>query len=119
MILQALHNTINAIITAYPLMGDIEAVVPFAVYANDQAAMYTKQGITGYENNVSINVVDNDAARCASNGGAIITAITALEGDVDGTTIDFSRMVQSSMRFDEKSQAYINFIQIKIFTQNV
>lgn len=119
MILEALHTTINTIVTAYPLMGDIEAVVPFAVYAVDQLPLYMKSGITGYENNVSINVVDTDLQQCQAKSELVVAALLALSGSVNSTTFDFSRLIQSTARFDEKSQAYINFIQIKMFTQNI
>lgn len=119
MILEALHTTINSIVTAYPLMGDIEAVAPFAVYAVDQLPLYMKSGITGYENNVTVNVVDTDLQQCEAKGQLIITALLALSGTVNSTTFDFSRFVQRTVRFDEKSQAYIDFIQIKMFTQNI
>jgi hypothetical protein len=119
MIIQAIHNTINPIITAYAMLGDIEAVVPFAIYSIDQRPMYDKEGITAYENTVDVSVVDITASRCATKSGLVVAALLGLEGTVvDTTAFDIARLNRQTMRFDDKAQAYINYIQVRLITQN-
>lgn len=119
MIIQAIHNTINPVITAYAMLGDIEAIVPFAVYSIDQRPMYDKEGITAYENSLDVSVVDTDAERCVTKSGLVITALLGLEDTVVDTTVfDIARLTRQTMRFDDKAQAYINYIQVTLITQN-
>lgn len=119
MIQAAIHSTIDSIINAFPLVGDIEADFPFAVYSTDQTPLYTKAGITGYENLVIITVVDDDNKRGAEKAELVKAAVLAMSGTIQGTTVDFSRFVQTDTRYDEVNGLYGIITQIRVFTQNV
>lgn len=118
MIQEAIYTTVNPIVPAFPLIGDIDVEKPFSIYSVNQNPMYTKEGITGYDNIVQISVIDDDVSVVVEKGKEVRDAVLALEGEVNGTTIDFSVFVTSDVRYDERNGAYINMIQINIYTQN-
>ena len=119
MILEALHTKINPIINAFPLVGDIEADVPFAVYNADVIPLWSKQGIIGYEYTVIINVIDTDLNRCISNSELINTAILALAGTTTNSTkIDSVQFQGENHDFNNVSMAYVNELKYTILTNN-
>lgn len=119
MILEALHTKINAVINAYATIGDIDAVVPFAVYSADQAVLRSKGGIEGYEYTVRISVVSESLSECLTKSWLIKTAIESLIGTTtNGTTFDIIQKQSETQRPDTSTMRYINDFSYLITTQN-
>lgn len=119
MILQALQTKINAVINAYPMIGDIDAEIPFAVYGADQSILRSKRGVEGYEYTVRIAVVSDNINECMTKSGLIRTAVEALTGKTqDSTKFDFVIKDQEVQRFDVSTNRYINDLTYRIITTN-
>ena len=120
MILEALHSKINAVVSGYPLIGDIDAPLPFAVYSADQAVLRSKAGIEGYEYTVRISVVSDSLSECLSNASGIASGIEGLVDQTEnGTTFDFVTREYETQRFDVSTNRYISDLQYKMITQTV
>lgn len=119
MILEPLHTTINAVINAYPQIGDIDADVPFAVYSADQTVLRSKAGVEGYEYTIRISVVSDQLNECMTKSGLIKTAVESLQGATGNTTVfDFVMKDNETQRFDVSTNRYINDITYRAITQN-
>lgn len=120
MILEALHTKINSIVNAFPLIGDIEADAPFAVYSADQSVLRTKSGIIGYEYDVQITVVHPELSVCFEKSDLIKAAVETLDGTTtNDTTFESVRYVSENQRYDAQALYHINDIIYKVFTTNV
>lgn len=119
MILEAIQATISGLITAYPLLGDIESETPFAVYSADLNVMRDKTGICGYEYTVGISVVDEDLSDVMYYSTGIVAAMTAVTGTKMSTTFEKVHLVSETQRYDEKALCYINDIEFRINTTNI
>ncbi|MFP4365524.1 MAG: hypothetical protein ACLFQA_00385 [Bacteroidales bacterium] len=108
---KAIHATINPIIDAHLLIGDIEASDNFAVYAVRRNPRRTKEGVIGYQGEILISVLNRveDTVRTKSN-----EIITALE-DLEGTTkeeIRFTIMQHQSYSTDYSQDDDMYFSEI-------
>lgn len=120
MILEDIHTAINSIVNAYPLVGDIEATTPFAVYQAEPVILRDKTGICGYSYRVIISVVDAEIADAINYSTGIKTAIEALVGATGTSAVwDKAHYNGESQRFDADTNVYINDIEYNVFTQNV
>ena len=69
MILEPLHTTINAVINAYPQIGEgtLTRILPFvACYSADQTVLRSKAGVEGYEYTIRISVVSDQLNECTT-----------------------------------------------------
>jgi hypothetical protein len=119
MILEAIQATLSGMITAYPLLGDIESETPFAVYSADLNVLRDKTGICGYEYTVGISVVDEDLIDVMYYSTGIVASMLAITGTKMNTSFDHIHLVSETQRYDEKALCFINDIEFKINTTNI
>jgi hypothetical protein len=120
MILEALNSAISGVCNTYPMVGDIEATTPFAVYNVMQNVLRDKSGIVGYQYDVSISVVDPDIDTCMTKSSGIKVAVDALEDTtVQDTTFDIVHFRSEAQRYDAVAFNYINDMEYSITTQNI
>ncbi|HOI48333.1 MAG TPA: hypothetical protein PK167_03455 [Prolixibacteraceae bacterium] len=118
MILQAVISTVKKVIDAYPIIGDIEAVTPFAAIDVKQKPFFTKNGICGYSNTAEIIIVHQGLSVVMQKSEEVKTVVAAMAGTIDQTEIENVRFIEEEQSFDEKSQCYINLIQYQINSKN-
>lgn len=119
MILDALHTTINPIVTAYPLVGDIDAETPFSFFRAIPTPLRTKDGIIGFEYLVEVGIVDRDPDTVDTLTETVKTAVLAMTGTIAGTEIEHVLFTdESGIYFLEPDQAYENDLEFKVSTKN-
>ena len=119
MILQALHSTLNPILSAHPLIGDIEADLPFCVFRADALPMIQKAGICGYDYVVNIGIIDNTIESVNSYTEQITSAMRSLKGEISGTNIyAVIQTDESGIFYENENSIYENDLEFKVFTQN-
>jgi hypothetical protein len=119
MILQALHTTLNPIVPAYPLIGDIEATTPFCMYKADAAPIRDKSGIVGYTYTVSIGIVDVTIESVNTLTESITAAIAAMSGTINNTEIkSVLQTDESGIYYADTDKVYINDLEFKFYTNN-
>ncbi len=119
MILEALYGTLNPIVPAHVLIGDIEAELPFCVFRADAAPARQKAGICGFEYVVNIGVIDNAVASVNSYSVQVIEAIEKLKGSVSGTDIIASIQTdESGIYYENENNVFMNDLEFKVFTKN-
>jgi hypothetical protein len=119
MILEALHTTINPILSAHPLIGDIEAELPFCLYKADAEVIRDKTGIIGYSYLVDVGIVATDIGTVNTHTQTITAAIVAMSGTINSTIIEaVIHTNESGVYFATADQVYINDLEFKIFTKN-
>lgn len=117
MILDALHTTINPILTAFPLVGDITAIVPFCVFKAEPDPIKTKDGIIGYLQKVSVAIIDSDLDRLETNTNAIRNVILAMTGTINDCEINAVQFDgESGSSYDPDSDTSQNSLEFTIDT---
>lgn len=120
MILEAIGTILTPIVDNYPLVGDIEAAPPFAVFEVQQRPFITKAGINGYSNTVFITAVAIKIPALMALSQSIKNAVEAAAGNtINGTTILAARFREENQRFDEQYQVNINQLEFMIYTNNI
>lgn len=120
MLLDALYSTINPIVQASPVIAEFDAEVPVCVYQAESTPIRIKDGIIGYDHNVSIALIDDDLDRINTNTVAIIAAILAMNGNtIESTTItDALLTTENGVIFDKQTNTYQNSFEFSIETNN-
>ena len=120
MILDALYSTLNQIVKAFPLIGDeIEATVPFLVFSVVPSPVRTKDGIIGYQQQVTISLVDVDSDNLDANVIAVKEAIEAMSGTVGGTEIeDVMLSDESGAYYNDKTNTLQYDLEYRFDTEN-
>lgn len=118
MIQEAIMSKCSSVMKTYPLIGDIEATVPFCCYACEQRPVFEKRGIAWYETVVNISVVDAVFKDCLTKSATIIGNIEALAGTTQNSTVvKMVMLTKEAQRYDEAG-AYVNEIQFRIVSDN-
>jgi hypothetical protein len=119
MILQALHTKLNPVLKAFPLIGDIEADPPFCIFNANPTPIRTKDGISEYEQQVNIKVLDWTAADVDTYTTGVRAAVEGITGTVDSTIFNNIMYIgESGIYYSEADGIYINDLEFKIHTQN-
>lgn len=119
MILQALHTTLNPILSAHVLIGDIEAELPFCVFRADASPARQKAGICGFEYVVNVGVIDSDVDSVNNYSVQIIDAVQAMQGTVSGTDIIAAIQTdESGIYYENENNVFMNDLAFKVFTKN-
>lgn len=119
MILQALHTTLNPILPAHVLIGDIEAELPFCVFRADASPARQKAGVCGYEYVVNVGIIDNEVKSVNNYSVQIINAIQNMNGSVSGTDVIAAIQTdESGIYYENENNVFMNDIEFKVFTKN-
>jgi len=118
MILQALHTTLNAVLPAYPLIGDIEATTPFCMYKTEPVPVRDKTGVIGHAHTVTVGIVDRTIASVNTYTELVVTAMLAMKGTMSTTIIESIIQIAESGIYLGGPQVYINDLEFRIYTTN-
>ena len=119
MIIEAIHTTVNPILTAYPLVGDIEATLPFCLYKATPEAVRDKTGIIGYVYTVEIGIIAKRISEVNTYTPTIINAIKAMTGTINDTEItSVIHTDESGVYYLAPDEVHVNDLEFKIFTNN-
>lgn len=119
MILDALHTTLNPVLDAYPLIGDIEATLPFCMFKVDTEHVRGKQGIMGYKHTVLVGIAAATIDECDSFTDPVIAAITSMSGTIETTVFNgVLHTGESGIYMSEVPEAYVNDLEFTIYTDN-
>ena len=120
MILDAIATTMNTTtLNSYPIVGDVEADLPFAVFSALQAPVKTKDGIQGYANNVVVTVLCADLDDLDDYNVAVRAAITNMLGNIACTYVEASEFNGGDPVYDEKLKCYRCDNEFLIDTKNL
>ncbi|MDH5524529.1 MAG: hypothetical protein OEY01_11135 [Desulfobulbaceae bacterium] len=119
MILDALYTTINPVLSAHPLIGDIEAATPFCMFKVTPEILRDKTGIIGYSHLVEIGIVDREITDINTYTTGVTAAILAITGTVNSTIFEgVMHTDESGIYYNDADQVYMNDLEFRIFTKN-
>jgi hypothetical protein len=121
MLSAAVQSTLAGIITnTFFAIGDEEIQVPYCVHRELQRPERMKSGVSGYEYDVEIAVIDSSPDAVETSKQSIRTALEALEGTTkESTAIDFVEYLGDEPDHDEESNLYTNVLRFIITTSNI
>jgi len=119
MIIQAVQQTLAAVLTSYSKIAPQSAELPFCVHAETGIPIRTKAGITGYTYKVNIVLVAATNTQLGTNTESIIAAVEDMEGQtIKSTEIEAVDFESDDPDYDEASEVFINTISFTIETNN-
>lgn len=119
MLLDALHTTMNPVLDAHLLVGDIEAELPFCVYRAVPEPVRDKTGITGYIYVVEVGIIDNNPDDVNNYTESLTTAMLAMAGTINETEIEKVLLTdESGFYYSHADNVYMNDLEFKVFTKN-
>lgn len=120
MISDAIYQTINPIVPAYPLIGDVDAKLPLAVYGVRVEGIRSKDKVEFYNGTLFISVITARHADTEAKSYAALNALEALSGQtVDNTqflSVKWSGVLNIS--FDPEDRAYYSELEFNIKSLN-
>lgn len=119
MILDALQTILNPITNAHPLIGDIEATVPFIVYTAKPRPVNIKAGQDGFIYLVNIGIAAATISSLLTLKASVLAAILPLKGTYNSTVIEgVIQTDDSGPYFENENALNINDLEFTIFTTN-
>jgi len=119
MILDALYTTLSQIISAYPLIGDIEAECPFCAFKVTPEVLRDKGGIIGYNHVVEIAIVDREITNINTYTESITAAVSGMSGTINDTIFEGVLLTdESGIYYNDADQVYENDLEFLISTLN-
>jgi hypothetical protein len=120
MILQALNNILGEVMEAHPLIGDIDAELPFCVFKADAQPYRTKDGVCGYDYVVNVGIIDDEIGSINTYTDSIISAMIAQRNTtISGTEIyAIIQTDESGVYYENENNVYMNDLEFKVFTKN-
>lgn len=120
MIAEAIQATLEAIIpNTFSSIADEETEIPFCVHTEKDTPEYLKEGISGYTWNCEIALVHSTPDLVESLAMLIKTAMEALAGTTNHTTIIETVSYEGGDQgFDETSRSYLKTLEFIINTKN-
>ena len=123
MLITALQNTINPIITAFPVEIIVETpAFPCAIHAIEgPTPAHNKEGISGYESKVTITILSDDVVELNTYSNTVQLAIEAMAGQtIDTTSISDATFSDESgtQEIADMQGVYYNELQFDFLTIN-
>ena len=120
MIADAIYSTINPIVPAYPLIGDVDAKMPLAVYGVRYEAVRSKDRIELYNGTVFVSVITPRHSTTETKSNLVKAAMEALTGQTVNDTIFLSVQWTGifNISFDPDDRAYYSEMEFSIKTKN-
>lgn len=121
MLSTAIQTALAKIMTnTFFAIGDEEVQAPFCVHSERQRPQRLKSGVTGYEYDVEIAIIDTSPDNVEAKKTSVRTALEALEGTTsESTSIELVEYIDDDPGFDQESKLYMTVITFIISTSNI
>jgi hypothetical protein len=121
MLSAAIQSTLAGIITnTFFAMGDEDIQAPYCVHREIQHPQRLKSGMSGYEYDVEIAIIDTSPDNVETKKTSVRAALEALEGTMtEETAIEIVEYMGDDPDFDIESNLYTTILSFRIESSNI